>query len=97
MSKLRDLFEKYSGEYRKFEEVPHKLSPRPDVCAFLLLDRLLPESSQLGRAMISATGYDVIYLDVDLEALEHRATGPDIMTLCQCGVRLTGNGLEMFV
>jgi len=90
MVDLEQVFEKYDDEYSKFDSIENKLHSRPDICAFLLLDKLVPGA---GKDMVSAAEHDEIYLDVDCEALAAVATEEDIQTLARCGVRYD-EGLE---
>lgn len=90
---LEATFKKFDEEYIEFDRVENKLHPRPDVCAFILLDRLVPAP---GRGMIAASEHDEFYLDVELEDLAAVATEEDILTLVRCGVRYSYEGLCMF-
>ena len=94
MIDLYETFEKHGDEYRKFERVEGKLHPRPDICAFLLIDSLLPGS----RNIVCAAEHDEIYLDADCDMLAEVATEEDILTLVRCGVRYSGEyeSLAMF-
>ncbi len=94
---LNEIFEKFSDEYIKFGNVKDKLHPRPDICAFLLLDKLCPDKE--GQDMVSAAEHDEIWLDVDCEKLAVIATEEDILTLTRCGVRYDSEteSLAMFV
>jgi len=83
MINISKMFEKYEDDYLKFERVENKLHPRPDICAFLLLDKLLPQE---GQDLITAAQHDIYYLDIDCEKLAEVATELDIMTLARCGV-----------
>jgi hypothetical protein len=99
---LKKTFEKYdgtdtdgTGELLEFSRIENPLSKRPDLCAFLLLDKLVPGN----RDIVGDAGHDEIGLDVDLEALAEAATEEDIITLIRCGVRYDeeDNWLQMFV
>lgn len=92
---IQDLFERHDGEYLKFERVQNKLSNRPDLHAFLLLDRIWPT----GRDMVCAAEHDEIFLDVEPDDLEKSATEDQIVELIRCGVRLDSStgSLAMFV
>ncbi len=48
MIDLESIFEKYSDEYLKFSLINdnERLSPRPDIHAFLLLDKILPPTKK---------------------------------------------------
>lgn len=96
MLDLKALFEKHDDEYSCFERVENKASNRPDLCAFLALDRLAPSD---GGDIITAAEHDEIWLDVDLEKLAANATEDDILMLARCGVRFDdmNESLAMFV
>ena len=83
MLNLAEVFEKFDDDYIKFERIENKLSGRPDLHAFLLLDKLMPGT----RDMVSAAEHDEIYLDVDCEKLAEVASEHDILALTRCGVR----------
>jgi len=92
---LEARFEQFENDYIKFEKMENKLHSRPDICAFLLLDRLVPGN----RDIVSAAEHDEIYLDVDCELLAAAASDEDIRTLVRCGVRYDSDveSLAMFV
>ena len=96
MIDLKETFEKHDDEYIKFDRVENKLHSRPDICAFLLLDKLVPEP---GQDMVSAAEHDEIYLHTDCDRLAEVATDEDILTLTRCGVRYddSNDSLAMFV
>lgn len=93
---LKATFEKYKDEYIKFERAENKMHSRPDLCAFLLLHKLVPND---GRDMVSTAYNDEIHLSTDCDSLAEAATEADILTLVRCGVRYDGgiNSLVMFV
>lgn len=93
---LHKIFEKFNKEYTQFQNVKDKLYHRPDICAFLLLDKLVTDIEN--RDMVSAAGHDEIWLDVDCEKLAAVATEEDILTLTRCGVRYDNgtDSLAMF-
>lgn len=82
-------------EYIKFDRVEKPLHLRPDICAFLLLDKLVPGTTD----MVTAAEHDEIWLDIDLSKLAEAAAPADILTLIRCGVRYDENNdsLAMFV
>lgn len=88
-------FKKYEeDEYLKDSRITEdSVTRRPDIRAFLLLDKLLPDT----RDIISDARHDEIFLDVDLEQLALVATDEDILYLVRCGVRLDEDSLCMFV
>lgn len=81
---LEETFEKYEsvdiGDFHLIENPPHK--NRPDLCAFLLLDRLVPGTFD----MVEAASHDQIWLSIDCGKLAEAATEEDIRTLRICGV-----------
>lgn len=95
MLDLSEAFEKAEDEYIKFERVENPLHPRPDICAFLLLDKLLPGSGDI----VACAEHDEIFLDIDCEKLAEAASEDDIITLSRCGVRFDSDldSLAMYV
>ena len=96
MVNLPEVFEKYDDEYRKFERVENKLHPKREICAFLLLDRLLPTTDS---GMVCAAETDELFLAADCKKLAEVATDNDILTLIRCGVHYDSrtDSLAMFV
>ena len=95
MIDLQKTFEEFDDEYRNFDKVENALSARADLCALLLLDKLLPSDINI----IDFAGGDEIAFDVDCKKLAKVSTSQDILTLVRCGVRYdddTGK-LAMFV
>ena len=80
---LIDTFEKHNDEFCKFENVQNKFSNRPDLHAFILLDKLVPGNSDI----ISASEHDEFYLDIDIQKLEKVITQEQILDLIRCGIR----------
>jgi hypothetical protein len=81
---LEDAFEKFEDDYLKFDRVENKLHARPDICAFILVDKLLPND---GVDIVCAAEHDGIFLDADCEKLAEFISEEDILTLVRCGVR----------
>lgn len=79
---INELFEKHSDEYLEFEKVENKFSTRPDLHAFILLDKLFPSE----RDMVSAAEYDEIFLSVAPEQIKTLSEN-QIVELIRCGVR----------
>lgn len=79
---LQSRFGLYHSEYLRFERVEPRLASRPDLHAFILLNRLVPSNDYL----IEAAEHDMIWLDVDLAKLETMATDDNIKDLVRCGV-----------
>lgn len=98
-----ELYEMFGGDddcsedFLKFDRVTgeRRLANRPDLCAFLLLDRLVPGTHD----MVSSAEHDQIWLDVDVEKLAAVITPDDVATLQRCGVFLAVDveSLSMFV
>lgn len=88
-------YEKLEDVRLKFDDVEPKLSTRPDIHAFMLLDQLVPGDQD----MVSAAEHDQIWLDVDLEKLAEVATADHIRQLEACGVHFDSeyDALYMFV
>lgn len=95
MINLRAEFESYGDEYIQFEFIKNPLHPCPDVCAFLLLQKLAP--LDIDNDMIVGAELDEITLAIDCKKLAETATSEDIRTLVRCGVRYDGVCLRMFV
>ena len=85
------LFEKANDEYIKFDKVSNKLSNRPDLHAFLLLDRLFPGETD----MVCCAEHDKIWLDVSSENIE-KLSEDEIVELVRCGVMYEDESLSMF-
>jgi hypothetical protein len=94
--KLKQVFDQFDDDYLKFEDIAGPLHRRPDVCAFLLLDHLVPGR---GKAMVTAAEHDEIFLGIDIDALTAVCTERDVQTLVRCGVRYDSEStsLAMFV
>jgi hypothetical protein len=82
------------GEFKRIVP-PDRLSNRPDLHAFLLLDKLIPAASD----MVSAAEHDEIWLSIDIDDLAKVITEADIIALTRCGVRFDedSESLAMFV
>jgi hypothetical protein len=95
MIDLKQAFEAASGEYIEFERIENPLHRRPDICAFLKLDQLVPGEA---RDMVCAAEHDEIFLDVEPDKLAAVATQEDIVYLHRCGVRYdtSTDSLAMF-
>lgn len=91
---FEEACEKYEKEYIKFDNIENKLSSRPDIHAFILLNQLVPGN----RNMVTAAEHDVFYLDVRPEQLDETATEEQMLDLIRCGVMYDSevDGLSMF-
>lgn len=92
--KFQEACEKHEKEYIKFDNIENKLSSRPDIHAFILLNQLVPGK----RDMVSASEHDVFYLDVSPEELDKVATEEQMLDLIRCGVMYDSeaDSLSMF-
>jgi hypothetical protein len=79
-------------EFLKFDRVENKRSKRPDLHAFMLLDELFPDDSDI----VAAAAHDEIFLAPNPEELARVATKEQIVELIRCGVRLSDDSLAMF-
>lgn len=80
---LKATFDKHEDEYIKFDRVENPACNRPNLCAFLFLDKLFPGS----RDMVCSAAHDEIWLDVDVDKFSEVATDNDVLFLTRCGVR----------
>ena len=96
-SKLRKLFEEYSetSSCLDFDQIENKRSKRTDLHVFLLLDSLLPASTDI----IESAEHDVIYLQASVEELAKVITEDQVLELVKCGVMIDDDSdlLAMFV
>lgn len=91
---IEAVFDNHNDEFLKFDRVENKLSQRPDLHAFLLLDSLVPRN----RDMVASACHDEIWLDIDVDELAQTAITEDqIRDLVRCGVRVDESALCMFV
>lgn len=92
---LKEVFDKFEDDYIRFERVENKLSLRPDIHAFILLNQLVPA----GRDIVCAAEHDEIFLEVSVEDLAKVATEEQILELVRCGVMYDEDtdSLSMFV
>lgn len=82
---LHALFELHNAEYGKFELIRSPRHPRPDICAFLMLDELMPAVAD--KDMVSAAESGEIFLSVNCEELAKVVTSVQVRNLVRCGVR----------
>jgi hypothetical protein len=94
---LAVLFEEHNDEFLKGERITpeRRLHKRPDINAFILLDRLIPGEHDI----VTAASHDEIYLGIECDELAKVATEEDIIDLIRCGVRYDNDteSLCMFV
>jgi hypothetical protein len=102
MLDLEEIFKKYEDDHLEFQHVANKLSNRPDLHAFILLDKLVPSEKNKDEDMIGCAEHDEIWLNVDPKKLAEVAKEEDILNLIRCGVRYgrydnDSNSLHMFI
>jgi hypothetical protein len=79
------VFEKIEEEeYGKFDRVENPPSTCADLCAFILLDKLVPGK----RDIVTHAEHDQIWVGVSCDELKEVATEEDILYLVRCGVFL---------
>lgn len=93
MINIQEAFRSLNDDFGGFDYVTDKLSNRPDLCAMLLLDKLLPGNCDI----ICSAEHDIIYFDIDTDLLGEVATTLDVLNLARCGVMCDSDGLSMFV
>lgn len=95
LEEMIELFEKYEDDYLEFEKIEIKLHNRPDIHAFILLDKLVPSESDI----VSAAEHDQIWLDVEPEDLAKVVTREQVLELRRAGVFYDEetDSLSMFV
>lgn len=94
--KIQQVFEFLdSSEYLDFHNVKEKFTNRPDLHAFILIDKLVPCIPKPGPTdhnpfiygdMIGDAQHDEFYLSVDIRELEEVITIEQIVDLQRCGV-----------
>jgi hypothetical protein len=85
-------------EFLAFGRIAEKFSSRPDLHAFLLMDRLVPSHTE--SDLLSAAEHDEIWIEIEIERLvEAGITVEQVRDLVRCGVRYDSNhdSLAMFV
>jgi len=99
---LEERFEQFDNDRFGFGSIENKLSRRPDVHAFILLDSIVePEVHPTGfpSDIIACAEHDEIWLDVDCDGLNEKITNEQILQLVRCGVRYDSDvdSLTMYV
>lgn len=92
--RFQDAYPKHEdAEFLKFDRVQNKLSSRPDIHAFILLNQISPSDTDI----ISSARHDEIFLGVDMDEFE--ATEEQCIDLIRCGVRYDAStdSMAMFV
>lgn len=80
---IEELFKKHEGEHNKFERIENQPSNRPDLCAFIYLDKILPVTTI--RDIVSCAEHDKIYLNFHLDEIK-KFSEEDVLYLMRCGI-----------
>lgn len=90
---LKEFFDANFDEYLHFERVENKTTNRPDMEAFLMLDKQY--NSNIG--IIGSAIYEEVCLNVDIDKID--LTEDDVIKLLRCGIRFNSDYdcLSMFV
>jgi hypothetical protein len=90
------IFDSFEDEYGEFDKIDNPPFSRPDLCAFVFLDKLF--SSKQKMDIVSSAEHDEIWLDIDGEQIE-QLTKEQILYLVRCGVRYDADNdsLVLFV
>lgn len=90
VEEMVEFLDANEDEYIKFEHVKEPRSARPDVHAFILLEKLSPTTTPPGRSygedMVSAAEHDRIWLSSDPRFVATNATDEELLDLQRCGV-----------
>ena len=89
-----EALEDNGNEFLEFKKIKNPPSKRPDLCAFILLDKLLPGTDKI----VSASEHDEIWLATDCDKLHEVATDEDLLYLIHCGIYFdeSNDSLGMF-
>jgi len=84
IDEIEKLFEKHEKENKNFERIENPPSNHPDLCAFLLLDKLFP--AKQGKIISSNDNYGIC-LSFSPEEIT-TISEEDVVYLNRCGVFL---------
>lgn len=95
MRDIQKFFEEHADDFLKLPPRAPELCGRPDLIAFMLLDKLVPSTIDI----VSAADHDIIYLSVDPYKVNGVATDAELLLLIQCGVMFEAEqeSFSMFV
>ena len=85
------LNDRSEDDFLKFDRVQNKLSKRPDLHAFLLLDSLLPGTSDI----VAGAMHDQIWLCSNVDDLAEVISVEQVKDLVRCGVMYDSYSLAM--
>ena len=83
LDEMKTIFDDAHDEFLHFERVATILSTRPDLHAFMRLDKLCHGEANI----VSDAHHDEFYLSIDPSKLATVASKDDIIELIRCGVR----------
>lgn len=93
IDELDKTFEEFveNNEYLEFDKVENKHSNRPDLHAFIMLDKLFPRNCDI----VECAEHDEIWLSIEDEELQ-TLTREQILELVRCGCMYEyGEGIRM--
>ena len=96
---IKERFDQFEDEFLKFERVENKLNNRPDLHAFILLDKIISEDDEtVDDDIVACAEHDEIWLSASPDKLES-VSDEIIRDLVRCGVRYDEDveSLAMFV
>jgi hypothetical protein len=79
---IKEFFESHNGEYLEFDRIENPPCSRPDLCAFLLLEKVVPGSYDI----ICGAEHDIFWLSVSPEEFCNACSESDLIYLIRCGV-----------
>lgn len=75
----------YDYKFLNFDKIENKFSNRPDLHAFIMLDRLSPIPKYPSEDLISNSEHDEYYLSVSQEVIAN-LTKDQVIELLRCGI-----------
>ena len=75
---IEEVFEKFNDDFNRFEDVGNKSHRRPDICAFVLLDKLVPsdkENDIIVGGMVFRTEQDTLWIVFSFVHPDYRGLG----------------------
>ncbi len=85
LEEMERLFDE-SDDYGEFKKIENPMHSRPDLCAFLMLEKLVPHHGRDKQDMICGAEHDKFFIVTDPEALAAVATPEIVRDLRRCGV-----------
>lgn len=77
-------FERHEGLSHKFEGISNPPSQRPDLCALILIDMLMPSATR--NWMLGAAEHDQVWIGVDCDELAKVISSEQVEYLVRCGI-----------